>query len=504
MPAVPSAESRLRQILEEAIELARALRLLDWDQQTYMPPGAVEARAKTRATLERLVHEYITRDEVGALLEELEKEVGDTSADTDLARLVKLTRRAYDLQRKLPAKLVEAIARATALGVNAWEQAREADDFSRFKPHLEEIVALQVERAQALGFEDDPYDALLDLFEPEMKSKAVDRLFSELKEELVPLAREILARADRVDDAVLKRGYDAERQWAFTVRVIETLGFDMTRGRQDKSAHPFTMGLTPTDVRLTTRIDENNLASGLYASIHEAGHGMYEQGLPMEHYNTPLCDAVSLGIHESQSRLWENVVGRSRSFWRYFFPHLKELFPAQLDGVDAEAMYRAVNKVVARSVRVEADEVTYNLHIFLRYELERALIGGSLSVGDLPEAWRAKTKEYLGFEPETDREGVLQDIHWSHGLFGYFPTYTLGTVLAVQLYEKALEAHPQIPEAMERGDFSPIREWMQRNVYAHGARYSPTELVHKATGGPIAAGPYLAYLRGKYGEIYGL
>ncbi len=504
MPAVSSAERRLRELLEEASELTRALRLLDWDQQTYMPPGGVEARAKTRATLERLVHEYVTRDEVGALLEELEKEVGDTSADTDLARMVKVTRREYDLRRKLPPKLVEAIARATTLGVSAWEQAREADDFSQFKPYLEEIVALQIEKAHALGFEDDPYDALLDLFEPEMKSKTVDLLFSDLKKELVPLAREILARADRVDDAVLRRGYDPEKQWEFTLRVIETLGFDLKRGRQDKSAHPFTMGLTPTDVRLTTRIDENNLASGLYASIHEAGHGMYEQGLPMEHYNTPLCDAVSLGIHESQSRLWENVVGRSRPFWVFFFPRLKELFPTQLEGVDAEAMYRAVNKVVARSVRVEADEVTYNLHIFLRYELERDLIGGSLSVADLPEAWRSKTKEYLGFEPESDREGVLQDIHWSSGLFGYFPTYTLGTVLAVQLYEKALEAHPGIPAEMEKGDFSALREWMQRNVYAYGARYTPTELVQKATGGPIAAEPYLAYLRGKYGEIYGL
>lgn len=499
-----SAERRLREILAETTELARALHLLDWDQQTYMPPGGIEARAGTRAALERLVHERFIRDEVGALLEELEKEVGDTSADADLARLVRVTRRAYDHRRKLPSRLVEAVARATTLGVNAWERAREANDFTEFEPHLKEIVALQVEMAQALGYESDPYDALLDLFEPEMKSAAVDRLFADLKAELVPLARAILERDHLVDDSVLRRSYDPEKQWAFTLRVIETLGFDLKRGRQDRSTHPFTIGLAPGDVRLTTRIDENNLASGLYSSIHEAGHGMYEQGLPVQHFNTPLCDAVSLGIHESQSRLWENVIGRSRAFWRHFFPQLKELFPAQLHDADAEAVYRAVNKVTMRAIRVEADEVTYNLHIFLRYELERELIQGSLSVGDLPEAWRVKTKEYLGFEPASDLEGVLQDIHWSSGLFGYFPTYTLGTVLAVQLYEKAVEAHPSIPAEMEKGNFSPLLDWLRRNVHQHGARYTPVELVQKATGAPIAAGPYLAYLRRKYTEIYNL
>lgn len=499
-----SAESRLRAILEETLEIARAISLLDWDLQTNMPPGGVETRAKTRATLEKLAHERFTQDEVGALLEELEKEVGDTSADTDLARLVRATRRSYDLRRKLPSRLVEAIAKATALGMRAWERAREEDDFRLFQPHLEEIVALQVEKAHALGFESDPYDALIDLYEPEMRSESVDRLFAELKAELVPLAQAILERSDLVDDEVLRRGYDPEKQWRFTVRVIETLGFDLGRGRQDRSTHPFTIGVSPNDVRLTTRIDENNLASGLYASIHEAGHGMYEQGLPMEHYNTPLCDAISLGIHESQSRLWENVVGRSRAFWRHFFPQLKEVFPAQLGEADAETIYRAVNKVAATPIRVEADEVTYNLHIFLRYELERELIRGALSVADLPGAWREKTKEYLGFEPKSDREGVLQDIHWSDGYFGYFPTYTLGSVLAVQLFEKAVEAHPGIPAEMEEGDFAPLLSWLRQNVYAHGARYTPRELVEKVTGGPIAAAPYLTYLREKYQEIYNL
>lgn len=502
--AVSSAANRLREILAEAFEIARAISLLTWDQQTHMPQGGVEARAKTRATLERLLHESFTRDEVGSLLVELEREVGDTSADTDLARLVRATRRAYDQRCKLPSRLVEALSKATALGMHAWERAREADDFLQFQPHLEEIVALQIEKAHALGFESDPYDALLDLFEPEMKSESVDRLFADLKKELVPLAQAIFDRSDRVDDSILRLGYDADRQWAFTLRVIEKLGFDMKRGRQDRSAHPFTMGVAPTDVRLTTRIDEHNLASGLYASIHEAGHGMYEQGLPMQHYNTPLCDAISLGIHESQSRLWENVVGRSRAFWRHFFPFLKELFPAQLQEADVETVYRAVNRVEATAIRVEADEVTYNLHIFLRYELERELIRGSLSVAELPEAWREKTKAYLGFEPKSDREGVLQDIHWSDGYFGYFPTYTLGSVLSVQLYQEAVEAHPAIPAEMEQGNFATLLSWLQRNIYAHGARYTPSELVQKATGGPIAAAPYLTYLREKYQEIYNL
>ena len=496
---------RLYEIVGLCQELGRARALLSWDQQTYMPKGGIGARAETMARLERLEHETFTSPEVGEILDALAEEAKGLPYDSDKASLVRVTRRAYDKAVKVPSSLVAELARATALGQAAWEEARAKSDFAHFEPHLERIVALQIEKAAALGYEQEPYDALLDLFEPEMKTAAVAALFDRLKGELVPLVRAISERADAVDDSILMQTYDEERQWAFTLEVIEKLGFDMTHGRQDRSAHPFTIGIAPTDVRLTTRVDPHNLASALYASIHEAGHGMYEQGLPVEHAGTFLSHSSSLGIHESQSRLWENVVGRSLAFWEHFLPRLKALFPEQVGDADAETLYRAVNKVQYPSpIRVEADEVNYNLHIFLRFELERALVRGDLTVRDLPGAWNEKTREYLGFTPKDDAQGVLQDVHWSAGLFGYFPTYSLGTILAVQLYNKAVEEHPGIPEEIRRGEFGTLKAWMRERIHRHGSRYTPVELIERATGGPLDPEPYLAYMKEKFGGLYGI
>lgn len=495
---------RLSERISLCKEINRALALLDWDYETYMPPGSAEARAGTRSRLSRLFHETFTSDEVGRLLDLLEEEVKDLPYEDPRAGIVRATRRQYDRSIRLPSSLVAELSRAETLGYNAWERARGANDFNLFRPHLERIVALQIQKAEALATADKAYDTLLDLFEPEMTSDFVAALFDRLKSELIPFAQALFDHAARVDDSLLRQPYDVDTQWELTLTVIEAIGFDLNRGRQDRSIHPFTIGISPHDVRLTTRIDPNNLATGLFASIHEAGHGLYEQGLPVEHADTMLADASSQSIHESQSRLWENVVGRSKPFWRHFLPIAARLFPTQLGGADVERIYQAVNRVSPSPIRVEADEVTYNLHIFLRFELERDLIDGKLAVRDLPEAWNEKTRQYLGFTPKDDVEGVLQDVHWASGLFGYFPTYSLGTMLSVQLYDAALEAHPSIPEEMEQGDFSTLRQWLKDNVHVHGSLYTPGELIQKATGRDLDTKPFMAYIKAKYSEVYQL
>ena len=391
---------RLSERISLCREISRALALIDWDYETYMPPGSAEARAETKSRLSRLLHEMFTSDEVGHLLGLLEEEIKDLPYDAPQAGIIRVTRRRYDRSIKLPSSLVASLSRAESLGYNAWEKARAEANFDHFRPHLERIVELQVEKANALATADDPYDTLLDLFEPGIKSSAVSSLFDRLKSELVPFAQALYDRAEIVDDSILRQPYDVDAQWEFTLAVIQAIGFDLNRGRQDRSLHPFTIGLSPSDVRLTTRIDPTNLASGLYASIHEAGHGLYEQGLPVELADTFLGEAASQSVHESQSRLWENIVGRSKPFWRHFLPIAARYFPAQLKGVDVEDIYRAVNRVHPSPIRVEADEVTYNLHIFLRFELERDLIHGRLQVRELPDAWNEKTRQYLGFTPE--------------------------------------------------------------------------------------------------------
>jgi carboxypeptidase Taq len=496
---------QLKTQLADVVHLQRAAALLSWDQQVNMPPGGAQARAEQLALLSRLAHEMFTSDEVGKLIDEAAAEVKGLDYGSDEAAMVRVAKHDYDLQTKIPTDLVEEIARTQTLAHEVWAKAREEDDFPAFVPMLEKIYGLMRREADALGYEKHPYDALLDQYEPNTKTADVERLFDELRAELVPFVAAIFERLDAVDSRPIHLRYDLDKQEAFGLKVIKQIGYDMTRGRQDRSVHPFTTEFSINDVRITTRYYEDYMPTALFGSIHEAGHAMYEQGSDQSLEGTILTGGTSLGVHESQSRLWENVVGRSRSFWRYFYPDLQATFPAQLGKVSLEAFYRAINAVSRSLVRVEADEVTYNLHIMLRFELENALLEEKLAVKDLRDAWNAKMESYLGVTPPDDgKNGVLQDVHWSSCLVGYFPTYSLGNFLAAQYWDKALADVPSIPEDIERGDFSTLLTWLRDNIHQYGRKYWPTELTERITGESIQVRSFLKYLKAKYTDIYGL
>ncbi len=494
---------RLRELYAEIDDLQNAAAVLSWDQQTYMPPGGAQARAEQLATLRRLVHERATSPELGKLLEELASEAGRLPYDSLEASLHRVGRRNYERAVRVPPKLVAEITVASSQGYHAWLKAREERSFGPFAAPLKRLVDLQLEVADALGYEETRYDALLDLREPGVRTRDVAALFAQLKAELVPLVAAIVDRGAPLDDSFLYQPFDEQKQWDFGIEVLERIGFDFKRGRQDRSAHPFCTSFSPDDVRLTTRMRPDDLGYALFSSIHEAGHGMYEQNVPAEFRRTPLGGGASGGFHESQSRLWENVVGRSRGFWEYFLPRLKEVFP-QLEPVSLDAFYRAVNCSRPSLIRTEADEVTYNLHIMVRFEIEQEILKGQLPVDDLPAAWDAKMEEYLGIRPANVVEGVLQDIHWSGAGLASFPAYTLGNVISLQLYERALADHPEIPEQIRKGEFGTLGEWMRQNLHVHGSKFTPAELVQRITGGGLDAGPYLRYIREKYTEIYRL
>jgi carboxypeptidase Taq len=498
--------ARLSVLLNQVWDLDKAASVLRWDQQTYMPPGGAPARAEQLATLSRLSHTLFVVDEIGALLEALQPLVdsSELAPSSNAASLIRVVARDYEKMRRVPSELVAERARASALAQEVWARARSRADFSLFAPYLEKNVALNVELAEALGYEECLYDALLDQFEPEMKTSQVAQLFEELKTALVPLVTAITEENPPVDDTVLTQAFDEQKQLGFSRQVIAELGFDFERGRQDISLHPFTSSFSPNDVRLTTRVARQQLKAALFSLLHESGHGIYDQGIDEQLARTPLADGASLGVHESQSRLWENVVGRSRDFWTHYFPRLQSVFPQQLGEVDLETFYRAINKVAPSYIRVEADEVTYNLHIFIRFELEQALLEGDLAVSHLPEAWNEKMKAYLGLVPPDDALGVLQDIHWAGGAMGYFPTYALGNMLAVQFFNQALAERPAIAEQITRGEFERLYAWLRENIYQHGRKYTPAELTQRVTDDTIQAGPFIQYVKQKYGGIYNL
>ncbi len=495
---------QLKDRLTDIHNLYGAASLLGWDQQTYMPPGGAEHRAAQLATLSKIAHQMFTAEETGRLLEEAEAEGAGLDYDSDDASLLRVTRHDYDLATRLPTALVAEIARVTTLAHEEWAKARAGSDYRAFQPWLEQIVDLNLQKAEHLGYEDRIYDALLDQYEPGMKTAQVAAVFEELKARQVPLVRAIAGQLDAVDDAVLRREYDEARQEAFGLEVARQLGYDFQRGRLDRTVHPFTTSFGTNDVRITTRYDRNWLPTALFGTIHESGHALYEQGSGPSLVGTPLEGGTSLGVHESQSRLWENLVGRSRGFWQHFFPRLKALFPEALADVDLETFYRALNRVQPSLIRVEADEVTYNLHIIIRFELENDLLEGRVKVQDAPEAWNAKYEEYLGLTPPDDAQGVLQDVHWSSGSIGYFPTYTLGNLMSVPFFEKAVAERPGIPEQIAQGEFGDLLDWLRENIYRHGRKYMPAELFERVTGGPLSAEPYLRYLHAKYSEIYDL
>lgn len=495
---------RLKDTLGEVSDLNRAAAVLAWDQETYMPPGGIASRADQLTTLRRLAHIRFTADDVGGLLDELDGEVGALPFDSDDASLVRVTRRDYDHARKLPSALVAEIARAESTARPVWQKAREDADFKLFAPYLEKNVGLNRRVADALGYTERPYDALLDRTEPGLTTVQLERIFAQLKRAIVPLVGDIATHADLVSDSVLHRGFDPDVQVKYALQLVTKLGYDVERGRQDISAHPFTISFGPGDVRITTRVSRDFFSECLFGSIHEAGHGMYNQGIAESLDRTPLWSGASPGVHESQSRLWENLVGRSAAFWRHFYPSLRAAFREPMKGVDEESFFKAVNKAYPSLIRVEADEVTYNLHILLRFELENELLEGSLKVADLPEAWNARIKSYLGIEVPNDREGVLQDIHWSGVTFAIFPGYTLGNLMGAQLMERIHSEIPNLEGNIEKGEFGALLGWLQTNVYRHGRKFTPSELMERVTGKPLTPEPWIAYMRQKFGALYGV
>jgi carboxypeptidase Taq len=494
----------LKRRLLEMSDIGAACAVLGWDQATYMPKGGAAARARQGATLSRLLHERFTDPAIGRLLDGLSAFAARAPADSDDAALVRVLRRDYEKAIKVPAELV---ARASALGsasYHAWTRARPANDFAVMRPFLEKALDLSREYARYLGPYSHIADPLIDDPDPGMTVASVRALFNELRAELVPIVRGI-ADQPPADDSCLRGHFPEQRQLAFGLKVIERFGYDMDRGRLDKTHHPFCSRLSSGDVRITTRVKENDLGDALFSTLHEAGHALYEQGVSPAYDGTGLGRGVSAGVHESQSRLWENVVARSRPFWEHFYPQLVDAFPEQFRAVPLETFYRAINKVERSLIRTDADEVTYNLHVMMRFDLELDLLEDRLKVKDLPEAWRARFEADLGLAPPDDRDGCLQDVHWfSGGIGGAFQGYTIGNILSAQFYAAAVEAHPGIPEAMRRGELDTLAGWLNDRLYRHGRKFLPDEIVERATGRPMTIAPYMAYLRAKYGELYAL
>ena len=494
---------RLKTLLGEMDDLARASAVLGWDQQTYMPPGGGEDRGNQLATLARIEHEMATSDEMARLLADLEPYAAGLDPEADDACLVRVTKHGFEKSAKVPGRWVSDFAQLTTLAQEAWVKARQSNDFASFQPFLERVVELRREYASFFAPYEHVYDPLLDDFERGMKTAEVKAIFDELRPEQVALVKAIAAKP-QVDSSFLQLKYDEQAQWDFGVEVITRFGYDWERGRQDKSAHPFTTSFGSGDVRITTRVQPDYIGTALFGTMHECGHALYELGFAPSLRRTPLANGASMAVHESQSRMWENLVGRSLPFWKYFYSRLQSVFPTQLGNVSLETFYKGINRVQPSLIRVEADEATYNLHIMLRLELEMALIEGSLQVKDLPEAWNARMQEFLGLTPPDNARGVLQDVHWSAGFFGYFPTYALGNLVSAQLWERIQRDLPDLQGEIEQGKFDSLLDWLRVHIHNVGAKFEPQDLVQKVTGSKIAAPAYLRYLKGKYSQIYGL
>ncbi|WP_022836630.1 carboxypeptidase M32 [Salisaeta longa] len=488
----------LRTRLAKIEDVKHAAAVLAWDQETWMPPEGESGRAQQLSTLHTLAHDLFVDDATGALLNMAEA-AATQPLDADLVRVV---RRDYERERTVASDLVARLSEAAARGQAAWQKARANDDFEAFAPHLERLVQLNIEKAEQLGYDDTPYDALLEEYEPGCTTATLVDTFGALRRALVPIVEHIAA-APALDASPVHGPFPKAQQRTFGEAVMADLGYDFSRGRQDESAHPFTTAFGIDDVRVTTRYDTSFFPTAFFSMLHEAGHAMYEQGLSPDLARTPLAEGASLGMHESQSRLWENMVGRSRAFWTHYFPKAQAAFPDALADTAAEAFYRAINRVEPSLIRVEADEVTYPLHVMVRFELERALIEERLTVDELPAAWNARMDEYLGVVPDSDANGVLQDVHWSMGAFGYFPTYALGTLMATQLWDAIERDIPNVRAQVAQGQTSHILEWLRTHIHRHGRRRTAEELLQDATGEGLTADPWLAYVRKKFGALYG-
>jgi carboxypeptidase Taq len=495
--AATPALDRLRAVLAEIADLRHAEQILDWDSRVSMPHAGAEARADATATLTRMIHERAVGDEVGELLEQLaplERELEPASAE---AALIRVARRDWERYRSVPGDLAAELAHSSAIAVAAWDVAKATSDFAGFRPHLERQLELKRRYIGCFPPAEDEYDILLEDWEEGMTTARVAAIFDELRARLVPLIEGVRGRD--ADDSFLRGPFPLAAQKEASRRVLEAFGYSGEEWRVDETPHPFASNPGLGDVRLTTHYDETNLHS-LFSSMHEFGHGVYEWGVAPELARTPLGSGTSSAIHESQSRTWENLVGRSDGFWRWFYADLQAIFPDVIGEVERERFVAATNAVRPGLIRIDADEATYGLHIILRFELERELLDGRLAVVDVPEAWNARVRDYLGLDVPDDARGVLQDMHWAIGLFGYFPTYQLGNVVSVQIWRRAQEDVGDLDEQFARGEFAPLREWLTEHVYRHGRIYPPEELVRRVTGEGIDAEPYLAYLEGKFGS----
>jgi len=494
---------KLKALLAEVSDLRAASAVLGWDQLVNMPEGGAEDRGEQIATLEGLIHQKSTSDEIGKLISDLEPDIQGLDPDSDDSRLWMVCKREFEKATKVTPEHVTEFAKVSTVAQSVWEKAKTESDFKSFQPHLEKLVELRRQYADFFKPWDHVYDPLLDDFEPGMKTAEVQEIFNQLRPKQVELIKSIAAKP-QVDKSFLSLEYPEKDQLAFGEMVITQFGYDWKHGRQDKSAHPFTTGFGLNDVRITTRFRTNYLPTAMFGTMHECGHALYELGIEKKFNRTPLGGGASMAVHESQSRMWENLIGRSRPFWNRYFPKLKELFPSQLGNVDVDTFYKGVNAVEPSLIRVEADEATYNLHIMLRLELEIALMEGSLAVKDAPEVWNEKFKEYLGITPPNYETGILQDVHWSFGGFGYFPTYALGNLVSAQIWEAMAIDIKDIDSQVEQGKFEGILDWLRENLHKYGAKYEPQELVEKVTGSKITPEPYIRYLENKFKEIYAI
>jgi len=495
-----SAYATLCQCERDRATLASVGSLLGWDERTYLPTKGQAFRGDQLALIAQLCHERLIDKRTGDLLQQAEAE---TLSDEQRAN-VKGIRRLYGRAVKMPTELVVALAKATSAGQNAWESAKHQNDFVSFKPYLETILKLKREEAQAVGFQDHPYDALLDEFEPGARTSDLKTLFKQLQDQLVPLIAAIGQSDVKAPKEILARSYPVEQQRQLSEWIAEQIGFDRSGGRLDVTVHPFCSGIGPGDVRITTRFNEHAFAEAFFGTLHETGHGIYEQNLPSEHFGTPLGTACSLGIHESQSRLWENFVGRSKPFWKANWAKVQSTFNTTLKDVTLDQFYAAVNDVRPSFIRIEADEATYNLHIILRFELEQALLTSDLAAADLPGAWNERFHKMFGLTVPKDSLGCLQDVHWSAGLLGYFPTYTLGNLYAAQFMEQAQKDQPQMSEQIARGEYAPLKEWLTERIHRQGQRYSAAELCQRITGKGLGHQALMTYLKGKFEPLYGI
>ncbi len=486
------------EIMQQAADLNNAAALLAWDQEVYMPAKGATTRGRQIATLSAMAHDILTGDKLGQVLERLHS---DSTLTINEKANVKLSTEDMERNKKLPTDFVAEISNQSSVCFTAWLEARKQNDFSLFAPALSKMIALKKQQAELVGYAQHPYDALLDEYEKGASVAMLEPVFESIQKELYPILQRIKEKP-QVSDACLLQHFPKDAQWEFSLEVLKAMGYDFDAGRQDISEHPFTISFSADDVRVTTRVDENNFASLLWSSIHEGGHALYEQGLPTQQYGLPLGSACSLGIHESQSRLWENCVGRSLEFWEYFYPILQKKFPQQLGNVDVKTFFKAINQVAPSLIRTEADEITYHFHVLIRYKIEKMIFEGAVEVADLPSLWNSMYEQYLGVKPPTDKEGILQDVHWSHGSFGYFPTYSLGSFYAAQFWAVAQKSNPQLVAQVKAGQFYDLLQWLRTQVHAHGRKYTSEELCEKITGEKLNIQYFLDYVNKKYALVY--